>query len=90
MAEVNLAKSLQLIGEDRLVELRLLQPGVAIGLWKVKAIHHRCRLQCLGWILKFFLLRAGQALRCFRHVHPSLPQVGGKERPGICSLVGCG
>lgn len=38
MAEVNLSKSPQLIGEDRLVELHLLQPGIAIGLWKVNTI----------------------------------------------------
>lgn len=72
MAKVNLAKRLPLIGEDRLVELRLLQPGGAVGLWKVEAIHQRCRVRSLGWMLKV-LLRAGPALRCFRHVHPSLP-----------------
>lgn len=72
MAEVNLSKSLQFIGEDRLVELWLLQPDVAVGLWKVNTIHQACHLQSLGWILNV-LLHAGQALRCFRHVHPSLP-----------------
>lgn len=35
MADVKLPTSLRLIGEDRLVELRLLQPGLVIGLWKV-------------------------------------------------------
>lgn len=30
-----LAKSAQVIGQDRLVELRLLQPGIIIGVWKV-------------------------------------------------------
>lgn len=51
MAEVNVSKSLQLIGEDRLVELWLLQPGVTIGFWKVNTIHQGCHLQSLGWIL---------------------------------------
>ncbi|TNM96177.1 hypothetical protein fugu_015838 [Takifugu bimaculatus] len=34
MVEVNLSKSLQLISEDRLVELRLLESGTVVGLWK--------------------------------------------------------
>lgn len=34
-----LAKSMQMIGEDRLVELKLLQPGVIIGVWKTKTSH---------------------------------------------------
>lgn len=34
-----LAKSMQMIGEDRLVELKLLQPGVIIGIWKTKTSH---------------------------------------------------
>lgn len=72
MAEVNLSNGLQLIGKDRLVDLWLLQPGVAIGLWKVNAIPQGCRLQSLGWILNVSFC-AGQALRCFFHVHPSLP-----------------
>lgn len=38
MLEVNLSKSPQLIGEDRLVELRLLESGVVVGLWKVNRI----------------------------------------------------
>lgn len=33
-----LAKSAQIIGEDRLVELKLLQPGIIIGLWKVNTL----------------------------------------------------
>lgn len=71
MAEVNLTKSLQLIGEDRLVELWLLQPGLTIGLWKVNTTHQGCHLLSLGWILNAVLC-AGQA-RCFLHVNPSLP-----------------
>lgn len=47
MGEVNLSRSPQLIGEDRLVELWLLQPGVTIGLWKVNTIHR-------GWHLQFW------------------------------------
>lgn len=38
MAELDvetLVQSAQTIGVDRLVELRLLRPGIAIGLWKV-------------------------------------------------------
>lgn len=35
MADVKLSTSLRLIGEDKLVELRLVQPGLVIGLWKV-------------------------------------------------------
>lgn len=34
-----LTKSTQIIGEDRLVELKLLQPGVIIGIWKRKTLH---------------------------------------------------
>lgn len=30
-----LVQSAQTIGEDRLMKLRLLKPGIAIGLWKV-------------------------------------------------------
>lgn len=33
-----LAKSAQIIGEDRLVELKLLQPGIIIGVWKVNTL----------------------------------------------------
>lgn len=72
MEEVHLSKSLQLIGEDRLVELWLLQPGVTIGLWRVGMVHQGRPFQSLGWILSV-LLRAGQALCCFLPVHPSLP-----------------
>lgn len=54
MAEVNLSTGPQLIGQDRLVELQLLQPGVAIGLWKVKTIPHRCRPSSFRWILHVF------------------------------------
>lgn len=38
MAETDmqaLTKSAQVIGNDRLVELKLLQPGIIIGLWRV-------------------------------------------------------
>lgn len=34
-----LTKSMQIIGEDRLVELKLLQPGIVIGLWKGKTLY---------------------------------------------------
>lgn len=30
-----LTKSAQVIGQDRLVELKLLQPGIIIGVWRV-------------------------------------------------------
>lgn len=30
-----LTKDLKVIGQDRLVELKLLQPGIIIGVWKV-------------------------------------------------------
>lgn len=30
-----LTKSTQVIGQDRLVELKLLQPGIIIGVWRV-------------------------------------------------------
>lgn len=29
------AKNMQVIGQDRLVELKLLQPGIIIGVWRV-------------------------------------------------------
>lgn len=31
----DLTKSAQVIGQDKLVELKLLQPGIIIGVWKV-------------------------------------------------------
>ncbi len=31
----SLTKSMQVIGQDRLVELKLLQPGIIIGVWRV-------------------------------------------------------
>lgn len=30
-----LTKSAQVIGQDRLVELKLLQPGIIVGVWRV-------------------------------------------------------
>lgn len=30
-----LTESAQVIGQDRVVELKLLQPGIIIGVWKV-------------------------------------------------------
>lgn len=34
-----LTKSAQVIGQDRLVQLKLLQPGVLVGLWRVITSH---------------------------------------------------
>lgn len=31
-----LTKSMQIIGEDSLVQLKMLEPGIIISLWKVK------------------------------------------------------
>jgi len=30
-----LTKSVQIIGQDKLVELKLLQPGIVVGTWRV-------------------------------------------------------
>lgn len=48
MAELDvetLVQSAQTIGGDRLVELRLLKPGIAIGLWKVNISGPRSTFQ---------------------------------------------